>query len=126
MRLVILLVGALALPGCATLARVGSTVTEPFQDLGGVRGRLAEINGVRFRSRISVASPDRRGFVTRTGGASRGVASAAEAGRLRAVEYCLERFGGSEIVWSAGPDRPVEEMTLDRDVLFLRGTCVTR
>lgn len=123
---VVALACALALSGCGTLRGVATGLTSPFSGGGGLRGRQSEIGGLRFRTRVASATGDGRGFVTSTAGAGRGIGLALEAGRVGAVEYCLRRFGGSEIVWSAGPDRPVEEVALADGTLVMAGVCVTR
>lgn len=125
MRVTVLVVGAaIALSGCGALSGLSSGVSSPFTG-GGLRGAQSEIAGLRFRTRISSTSDDKRGFSTRTRGAARNVAAAAEAGRVRAVEYCIRQFGGSEIVWTAGPER--EQLPLDEGgALVLAGTCIIR
>lgn len=119
--------GAIALSGCGAFGSLSSGASGPFSGLGGVRGSQSQIDGVRFRTRVSPVTADDRGFTAVTRGAARNLAAAAEAGRVEAVEYCIRRFGGSEIVWTAGPDRPAEQTPLDeRGSLVLAGTCITR
>ena len=117
---------AIGLSGCATLGSLASGVSAPFRG-GGLRGSQTEIDGLRFRTRLSDAGPEGRAFTTVTRGAARGPAAAAEAGRVQAVEYCLRRFGGSEIVWSAGPEAAAAGARLDASgALVLAGVCVSR
>lgn len=120
------LVCALALGGCGRLGGIGSGASGLFGGQG-IRGKSQEVNGIRFRSRVTAISEDDRQIAITTNGAGRDLATAAEAGRLAAVEYCLGRFGGSEIVWTAGPDREIEAIALDESgALVLQGTCVAR
>lgn len=127
MKFTVLLVGALALSGCGTFGSLSSGASGPFSGGGGFRGNRTEINGVRFRTRVQSSRENRRAFTTTTRGAGRNLAAAAEAGRVQAVEYCLKRFGGSDILWTAGPDRDIEEIAIsDNGALVLVGTCVTR
>ncbi|WP_179378463.1 hypothetical protein [Jannaschia marina] len=128
MKVTVLVVGAtLALAGCGTLGSLSSGASGPFSGGGGLRGSQSEIAGIRFRTRVSAVSEDNRSFQTVTRGAGRSLSAAAEAGRVEAVEYCIRRFGGSDIVWTAGPDREVEQIPLDDSgALVLTGTCVTR
>ena len=119
----LVMAAALSLSGCGILDGASS----PFSGGGGLRGAQTEVNGVRFRTRVSAVTEDDRGFVTTTRGAGRSPSAAAEAGRVQAVEYCLRRFGGSDIVWTAGPDRAPTATSLDQSgALLLAGTCVTR
>ncbi|MEM9795121.1 MAG: hypothetical protein AAF919_01440 [Pseudomonadota bacterium] len=123
MRFVLLLSFALAVAGCGRLPFLGDS--SPFQS--GLRGTQSEVQGIRFRTRVASSRATPRMFTTTTRGASRNVGAALEAGRVRAVEYCLRRFGGSEIAWQVGPDRAPEEVALEgRGLLVLSGTCTTR
>ena len=140
MRIATVFAGALALSvslaGCGRLdslasgdsagSSAGSASSVPFSG-NGLRGRLSVVDGVRFRSRITALSEDRRGFTAETRGATRNLALALEAGRLEAVRYCLTTFGGSDIDWTLSPDRPATEVRLsDRGSVVLAGRCVTR
>ncbi len=126
--MVVLLLGLTLIASCGRLDGLTSGVSGLFDrnGAGGLRGAPTEFGGVRFRTRMAIESEDRRAFLTATTG--RGPATdAAEAGRVRAVEYCLRRFGGSDIVWSVGPESvPVSPLRDDRGALILRGVCVTR
>ncbi len=122
----LVLVIACMLSGCATIRNVGSAVTSPLQGITPGASQ-SQISGVRFRTRITSITSDDRGFVTNTGGADRALPAALEAARLRAVEYCLRRFGGSQIVWVDGPDRETDQIALDAGgSLTLTGACVVR
>ncbi|MCK0168982.1 hypothetical protein MWU52_15610 [Jannaschia sp. S6380] len=126
MRITLLTLMAAMLVGCGTIDRLGSGVSSPFRG-DGLRGAQAEVGGLRFRTRLSVVSEDRRGFATATRGAARAPVSAAEAGRLRATEYCIRRFGGSEIAWDIAPEGFDAAAAVEADgTLRLRGVCLTR
>ncbi|SFJ28497.1 hypothetical protein [Jannaschia pohangensis] len=133
MRFALMLALGLGVSGCGAFDSLSSGASGfsggsgPFSGGGGIRGSASEVDGIRFRTRLSKDSEDRRSFTTATRGASRNVTAALEAGRVEAVEYCLRNFGGSEIEWSIGPDRPIEEVTPDESgALILAGRCVTR
>ncbi|CTQ33576.1 hypothetical protein [Jannaschia rubra] len=127
MRLTVLLLGAMALASCGTLDSLGSAASGPFSGAGGLRGSQTEIGGVRFRTRVTPATADGRGFATATRGEGRNMAAALEAGRAEAVAYCLRTFGGSEIAWSQGPDRAPEQVAVDETgAVLLAGTCISR
>ena len=114
---------ALALSGCGTVTGLVSGVSSPFSGGGGIRGAKSEVGGIRFRTRIAASTQDGRGFVTLTAGAARGVAEAAEAGRVQAVTYCLRLFGGSAIAWTRGPE---DTLSLTDGALVMSGVCITR
>lgn len=122
-----LFITALSLGGCGRISSLTSGASGPFSGGGGLRGSANEIDGTRFRTRVDSNRDDPRAFFTSTRGAGRDISGAMEAGRVEAVRHCLTRFGGSEIVWAQGPDRPVEQIALDPSgVLVLSGRCVTR
>ncbi|WP_298429481.1 hypothetical protein [uncultured Jannaschia sp.] len=124
LRTLTLIAALVGLAGCGTFDSLASGASGPFSGGGGLRGSATEVGGVRFRTRVS---GDGRAFTTATRGADRSVAGALEAGRVKGVEYCIKRYGGSDITWTIGPDRPVEEVVLgDGGALILQGTCVTR
>lgn len=54
---------------------------------------------------------------------SRSLLGAREAGRYEATVYCINTFGSSDIIWTAGPDAPDEALTIDKDTLILQGKC---
>lgn len=126
MKFTVLLIGAFALSGCGAIGSLSSGASSPFSG-GGLRGSGSQIDGVRFRTRLQSSKENRRNFTAVTRSAGRNLAAATEAGRVEAVEYCLRRFGGSEIRWSQGPDRPIEQIAIgENGELVLVGTCVTR
>lgn len=119
----------LVLSGCGVVRGVAIGLTSPFSGAGGsgLRGAQTEIAGLRFRTRIATTTEDGRGFSATTSGARRSVEGALEAGRTQGGAYCLRRFGTSTIVWTLGPDRPVEQVAMEgRDRVALTGTCVAR
>ena len=126
--LVVVLSGLTLLGSCGRIEGITSGASGLFSrnGAGGLRGAPTEFEGVRYRTRVTIESEDRRAFATATTG--RGVVGgAAEAGRVRAVEYCLRRFGGSDIAWVVGPDSAVANPVRgDRGALILRGVCITR
>ena len=119
------LIGALLLTGCG-FSGIGSGDSGLFPG-GGIRGNASEVSGIRFRSRASVLSEDKRSFAVTTRGAGRDMAAAQEAGRIEAVGYCLRTFGGSDIEWAVGPSDTPEALPLGDDgALVLTGRCLTR
>ncbi|MGB3407367.1 MAG: hypothetical protein WBA67_07715 [Jannaschia sp.] len=120
------LVCTLTLASCGGFSGIGSGDSGLFPR-GGLRGSSEEVSGIRFRSRLSATSEDDRSFNVVTRGASRDLVSASEAGRVEALRYCLNRFGGTDVDWVAGPDRPLEEIAIGEDgSLVLSGRCISR
>lgn len=112
------------LSACDTIRSVATGLTSPFSGPDSYRGSANEIDGTRFRTRLSANRDDPRSFVTSTRGAARNPLAAVEAGRVEAVRHCLGTFGGSDIVWSRGPDT---QIAIDPSgVLVLSGRCITR
>jgi len=54
---------------------------------------------------------------------SKSLKGALEAGAYEATVYCVNTFGNSEIIWTAGPDAPEGQLRIDKDVLTLQGRC---
>ena len=102
-----------------------SRIPLPFRDR--VVAADAEFDGQRFRSSISSQRADRRDFVVAVRRADRNVGAALEAGRYKAVTYCLKRFGASDIDWDVGPDQEVEQVILtEGGNLAMSGRCTAR
>jgi hypothetical protein len=114
----------LVLSGCGGLGGVAT----PLSGIGGaVRGNSGEVDGMRFRTRITSDRDDRRTFRTMTQAAARAPEGAAEAGRLEAIAYCLRTFGGSQIEWAVEPDAVAATPVLgESGALSLQGRCVAR
>lgn len=55
--------------------------------------------------------------------ASKSLAGAREAGQYEAVVYCVNTFGSSDIIWSAGPDVPDAQLSIVNDTLTMQGRC---
>jgi len=121
MRITVL-AALIALTGCGG---IGSGDSGLF---GGrsLRGSAQEVEGIRFRSRVTSETEDRRSFSVATRGAGRALPQAVEAARIEAIRHCLTRYGGSNIDWTQGPDRPVEQIALPDGVLVLSGRCLAR
>ncbi len=54
---------------------------------------------------------------------SKSLKGALEAGVYEATVHCVNAFGSSEIVWTAGPNAPETRLNIDKDVLTLQGRC---
>ena len=104
--LVMLLLAALLISGCS-------------RD----RDRVA-FDDVEFRSKASsVDRKNRAAFEVSVRPFSASADGAREAGRYEATRYCIERYGTSDIIWTAGPDAEAENLVVEGDTLALAGTC---
>ncbi|WP_299023785.1 hypothetical protein [uncultured Sulfitobacter sp.] len=54
---------------------------------------------------------------------SKSLTGAREAGRYEAVVHCVNLFGSSDIIWTAGPDAPEGQLNIENDTLTLAGRC---
>ena len=62
-------------------------------------------------------------FIVTVKPVSKSLVGAREAGRYEAVTHCVNLFGSSDIVWSAGPDALEGQLNIEKDVLTLAGKC---
>lgn len=62
-------------------------------------------------------------FIVTVKPVSKSLAGAREAGRYEAVVHCVNSFGSSDIIWSAGPDADESALSIDKDTLTLQGRC---
>ena len=114
------------LSSCGVFSTIGGLVPT-FGDGDGLRGQGSEIEGLRFRSRVSKADDNRRSFIVATRDAGRNVPAALEASRVRALDYCLTTVGGTDVEWTLSPDRQVDSGTLNEDgSVTVSGFCLTR
>ncbi|TFL20226.1 hypothetical protein [Jannaschia formosa] len=121
MRIAVL-AALVALTGCGGIASGDSGLFAGRS----LRGSTEEVGGIHFRSRVTSEAEDRRSFTVSTRNAARALPQAVEAGRVEAVRYCLTRYGGSDIAWTQGPDRPPEQIVLADGALVLSGRCLAR
>jgi hypothetical protein len=54
---------------------------------------------------------------------SKSLRGALEAGSYEAVGYCVNQFGTSDVIWTAGPAAPRAQLAIERDTLILQGLC---
>jgi hypothetical protein len=54
---------------------------------------------------------------------SKSLTGARQAGRYEAVSYCINTFGSSDIIWTAGPDVSEGDLNIEKDTLTLAGRC---
>jgi hypothetical protein len=82
-------------------------------------------DGVVFPARV--AAVDKKvslaDFTTTVEGATASLDGAREAGRYQGIRYCIENYGTSQIVWTVGPDTPVDRLSIVDGALTFRGRC---
>lgn len=88
--------------------------------------RKPEFDGLRFSAKLTSTRDNPRDFTIVISPASANVAAAQEAGRYEATKYCLQTFGGSDTVWTLGPDLPVDQVRLVGDTITMTGRCTQR
>lgn len=121
-RIVIMLLVIVSVAGCGRLGldRIGSGAST-----AGAKRNTVDINGVRYRSKVSVDSEDKRDFTINVSPAGN-VVNAQEAGRYQATVYCLRTFGGSDKDWVLSPDVEPQEARISDNGLVLQGRCTQR
>ncbi|MDJ0626938.1 MAG: hypothetical protein QNJ44_01660 [Rhodobacter sp.] len=90
----------------------------------GAKRNTVEIDGARYRSRVTTGEDGRDFTITVTPAGN--VGNAQSAGRYQATVYCLRNYGGSDTAWTAGPDVPPEEARVSDNTLTLAGRCIQR
>lgn len=81
--------------------------------------------GEYFRTKVSKADRDNpQDFVVQVPDISKNFEAAREAGRFEATRYCVQTFGTSDIVWTAGPDVDPDSLLIEKDRLTLTGSCL--
>lgn len=76
-----------------------------------------------FRAKVSGDKEDRTRFsitIPKVGG---NIEGARQAGEFEAARYCITQYGRSDLIWEAGPDRPVESLRPVDDQLTFTGRC---
>jgi hypothetical protein len=113
---------AAALPACGRLPSLPALPSLP--GTGAFAG--TEAGGIRFRARVASDRAEPRRFAVTVTDARRGPALAAEAGRVEAVRYCLERYGAGGIGWAIAPEDAPTRPLGEGGTLSLLGTCTAR
>jgi hypothetical protein len=84
-------------------------------------------DGIQFRTDVNAPRSDRRAFVATVRDAGQNLAAAQRAGRFAGTEYCVYRFGSSEIDWTEASAGAPETLALtEAGVLPLQGRCAAR
>jgi hypothetical protein len=83
-------------------------------------------DGEFFRTKVKKVDKQFDVFTVNIRDVSRSLEGAREAGRFAGVEYCVEKFGSSDIEWSVGPDTPTAQLRIVDDTLVFSGVCPQR
>jgi len=114
MRVAVLCVLSLTMvAGCGTAKRL----------VDSSRSNRVLFEEMYFPARLTSNREDRMSFTATVSRVDQGLIPAREAGRFEATKYCIEQFGRSDVVWSAGPDVEDSELQLVNGQLILEGRC---
>ena len=80
-------------------------------------------DGKRFKASVDAPRDDRRDFAVVVRDAAGTSDAARRAGRYEAVQYCIKRFGGSEIIWADAPETNPDSLLTAEGQLVLQGSC---
>lgn len=87
----------------------------------GPRGPVYLFEGQEYAFRAVSASEDDRSFIASAKEAAGREAGALQAARFAATEYCLDRFGGSDILW-AGQDPGTPDVAAPETFVIVDGS----
>lgn len=76
-----------------------------------------------YKSKLRKVDRQLDQFVVTVKPVSKSLVGAREAGRYEAVVHCVNLFGSSDIIWTAGPDAPADQLNIEDDTLTLSGQC---
>ena len=80
-------------------------------------------DGQFFTSKIRKVERQIDVFAVTVKPVSRSLKGAREAGRYEATVYCVNTYGSSDVIWTAGPDAPEGQLNIEKDTLTLQGRC---
>lgn len=80
-------------------------------------------DGQFYKSKVRKVERQLDVFVVSVRPVSKSLKGAREAGRYEATVYCVNTYGSSDIIWTAGPDAPEGQLNIEKDTLTLQGRC---
>ncbi|KIN72993.1 hypothetical protein [Sulfitobacter guttiformis] len=80
-------------------------------------------DGQIFNAKLRKVERQRDVFTVTVKPVSRSLEGALEAGRYEATVHCVNSFGSSDVIWTAGPDAPQSQLNITNDTLLLQGRC---
>jgi hypothetical protein len=86
-------------------------------------GNRQLFDGQYFRVRVTSERDDRATFIVVVSDAGKTLIGAREAGITKASEYCVKKYGRSDMVWASGPNVEDDQLQIVNGDLILKGTC---
>ncbi len=80
-------------------------------------------DGRTYKASIDAPRADRRDFTVVVRDAAGNADAARRAGRYEAVQYCIKRLGGSEILWANSPETNPAGLLTAEGQLVMQGKC---
>ena len=84
---------------------------------------LLTFDGYQFRTKAENNGDSRAQFISTARRATQSVAGAQQAAAYEGLKYCIANYGTSRIIWSVGPETPIEQLRIVDDRLSLAGRC---
>lgn len=83
-------------------------------------------DGQYFRTKVRTVDQQPNVITVTIPGVSKSFDGALEAGQYAAVEYCINNYGTSDIIWTVGPETPKEQLNIEKDTIVFQGRCPSR
>jgi hypothetical protein len=80
-------------------------------------------DGQLFNAKLRTQDKQLDLFIVTVRPVSKSLQGARDAGAYEAISHCVSTFGSSDILWTVGPDAPVELLGIDKDTMVLQGRC---
>ena len=80
-------------------------------------------DGRAYKASVDATRADRRDFTVVVRDAAGNADAARRAARYEAVQYCIKRLGGSEIIWANGPEINPDSLLTADGQLVMQGMC---
>lgn len=123
MRIFVIVALMLSLASCGL---VRNTAGRLGIGSGSARKANVEVDGTRYRARAIASKADRRDITVTVTPVATNPEAALDAARYQATRYCLLTYGGSDTVWTVGPDQSLAQLPVVNDSVTLQGRCTQR
>ena len=88
------------------------------------RTNFHQFDGQTFSGRAKGEERGSASFAATVNGVSKSLDGARQAVAYEAVQYCINTYGTSDIVWQNAPDADRDALLIDGDSLTVNGICV--
>lgn len=107
------------------MIRVAFIASLVVATLGGCTdpSKAVYFDGKQFAGRLQVNKEDKRSFTATSAPVSQSLEGAREAARFEGTQYCIHKYGRSDIEWTASPEAEATELNIVEDVLTVQGRC---